>query len=145
MEQNATVFTADDIERIFYDGDCGVCHWAVRFVAKRDPQGTAFRFAPLGGEVFKAQVPEAQRRQLPDSMVVRTADGEILAQSVAVVHILRRLGGPWRFLGRILSWLPRSLRDAAYGGVAAIRHRLAANPQGACPLPSPELRSRLDP
>lgn len=145
MEPNATDFAADSIERIFYDGDCGVCHWAVRFVAKRDPQGTKFRFAPLGGQVFAAQVSEAQQRQLPDSMVVHTADGEVLAQSVAVVHILRRLGGWWRFLGHLLSWVPRILRDTGYGWFAAIRHRLVAKPQDACPLPSPELRRRLDP
>lgn len=146
MDSNATASPSDDSERIFYDGDCGVCHWSVRFVAERDPQGTTFRFAPLGGEVFAAQIPTAEQQRLPDSIVVQTATGERLTESTAVLYILRRLGGRWRFLGWFLRWVPRFLRDAAYRRFAAVRHRLAAKPTtGACPLPSPALRGRLDP
>ena len=36
-------------ETIFYDGGCGLCHRFVRFVIKRDPDGTLFRYAPLEG------------------------------------------------------------------------------------------------
>ena len=37
---------------LFYDGSCGLCHRAVRFILAEDRSGTAFRFAPLGGETF---------------------------------------------------------------------------------------------
>ena len=141
----ATPIAPETVERIFFDGDCGVCHWSVRFVAQRDPEGKTFRFAPLGGEVFQNQLKEAQQDQLPDSLVVQTASGRLLVQSDGVVHILRRLGGRWKWLGHLIALVPRRLRDFGYARFAANRHRVAAKPESACPLPSPELRSRLDP
>lgn len=135
----------EGVERIFFDGDCGVCHWSVRFVAQRDPHGNTFRFAPLGGEVFQSRLTEVQQSELPDSLVVQTASGRLLVRSDGVVHILRRLGGKWRWLGHLIALMPRPLRDFGYARFAANRHRVAAKPDSACPLPSPELRSRLDP
>ena len=132
-------------DRIFYDGDCGVCHWSVRFVARRDPGGRAFRFAPLGGEVFGRSVPPEVRRGLPDTMVVETAGGEILLRSQAVVHVLRRLGRPWPALGLLLAAVPRPIRDLGYDLFARARRRLAAPPEGVCPVLPPELAARFDP
>ena len=100
------------VERIYYDGDCGVCHWAVGFVARRDPEGRTFRFAPLDGETFLREVPEEVREDLPDSMVVQTEGGDVLLRSRGLVYILRRLGGVWGFLGRLLWLVPRALRRA---------------------------------
>ena len=136
---------ASSVERIFYDGDCGVCHWAVAFVARHDPSGEAFRFAPLDGEVFVRHVTAEARRDLPDSMAVLTAAGELLLRSDGVVHILRRLGPWWRLLGGLLALVPRAVRDYFYDRFAERRHRLAARPEGTCPIVAPELRRRFDP
>jgi predicted DCC family thiol-disulfide oxidoreductase YuxK len=130
---------------VFYDGDCGFCHRSVRFLLARDPGGEAFRFAPLQGETFRANVPETERRSLPESLVVHAADGRLLARSEAVVHLLRRLGGAWALLARLLALVPRRLRDLAYDGFAAIRHRLFRQPDGSCPVLPPALRARFDP
>ncbi len=132
-------------ERIFYDGDCGVCHGSVRFVARRDPDGRAFRFAPLGGETFGREIPEPARAALPDSLVVLTADGRLLTRSAGAVRILRRLGPAWRLLGALLWLVPRPIRDVFYDRFAAHRGRLAARPEGTCPLLPPALRARFDP
>ncbi len=132
------------VERIFYDGGCGVCHGAVRLVARRDPGGAAFRFAPLGGETFRRSVPAELRAQPPDSLVVETADGRLLFRSRAVVHILRRLGSLWPLLGLVLFLIPAPLRDFAYDRFAAVRHRLAARPEASCPALPPELRRRFE-
>ncbi len=132
-------------ERIFYDGDCGVCHWAVGFVARRDPKGEAFRFAPLDGESFAAEVPEEERDAIPDSLVVLTRDGELLLRSRGMVHILRRLKRPWPWLGTLLALVPRVLGDFGYDRFAAVRHRLVRRPEGVCPLVPPELARRFDP
>lgn len=132
-------------ERIFYDGHCGVCHWSVGFVSRRDPEGRAFRFAPLHGETFAAEVPEEKRDGVPDSLVVRTAAGELKVRSVGVVHILRRLKWPWPWLGALLWLVPRPLRDWGYDRFAAVRHHFAKRPDGTCPLMPPELRRRFDP
>jgi predicted DCC family thiol-disulfide oxidoreductase YuxK len=110
-----------------------------------DPHGLSFRFAPLGGPTFLAGVSESDRARLPDSLVVRTEGGRVLTRSAAVVHVLRRLGGPWRLIGRLGGWLPRPLLDWTYDGIARIRHRLFAKPDDACPVVPPELRARFDP
>jgi predicted DCC family thiol-disulfide oxidoreductase YuxK len=129
---------------LFYDGGCGLCHGAVRFVLKRDREG-AFRFAPLEGETFTAEVPEALRAALPDSLALKEADGRLLTRSTAVAALLRRLGGFWAFLGGLLWIIPRPLRNLGYDLVAKVRHRLFKKPEGACPLVPPELRGRLLP
>ena len=131
-------------EHLFYDGDCGVCHWSVEFVAQRD-DGSRFRFAPLGGMTFEEQVSATDRAELPDSIVVLTHDDRLLLRSSAGAHILRRLGGVWWLLGTLLSWVPRPLRDWGYDRVAANRYRLAKSPDGTCPLVPPALRARFDP
>ena len=130
-------------EVLFYDGGCGLCHRAVRFILWADPEGRAFRFAPLGGVTFQAQVPASERAHLPDSLVVRTAEGGLLTRSAGVLHILRRLGGGWRVLAALFGLVPRPLRDAAYDFVARIRLRLFARPEDACPVVPPALRGRF--
>jgi predicted DCC family thiol-disulfide oxidoreductase YuxK len=133
------------VDRVFYDGTCGFCHWSVQFLIAQDRGGRLFRFAPLGGETFHARIPEAQRGGLPDSVVVLTADGSLLVRSAAVVHILHRLGGWWRLLGVILRPIPAPIRDRLYNAFASVRHRLFRRPKAACPLLPPHLRKRFDP
>src|ERR1700689_3400113 len=84
---------AQEAEYLFYDGHCGLCHRAVRFVLRHDRGGRAFRFAPLQGSTFRARVAEERRVGLPDSVVVLTRDAELLVRSAASLHIFRRLGG----------------------------------------------------
>jgi predicted DCC family thiol-disulfide oxidoreductase YuxK len=130
---------------LFYDGTCGLCHRTVRFVVARDLDASRFRFAPLGGGTFRDVVPVESRVDLPDSVVVRTADGRILVRSAAVLHIGERLGGPWRILARIASLMPRWLLDLGYDGLARIRVHLFAKPEGVCPMLPVELRTRFLP
>ncbi len=141
---NEEISNADTVERLFYDGHCGLCHGAVLFVLKRDPDGRLFRFAPLDGETFHHEVAPAERTHLPDSLVVRTNDGRLLTRSTAALHIGIRLGGPWRFLAQASRLVPRPLRDVVYDGIARIRHRLFAAPDDVCPLLPTHLRDRFD-
>lgn len=132
-------------EFLFYDGHCGLCHRAVKFVLKHDTTGEAFRFAPLQGATFSAMVPAAERESLPDSIVVRTAAGALLVRSAAFIHILQRLGGGWRVLAAILAVVPRGLRDAAYDFVARVRYRIFGRRDDVCPIVPADLRKRFDP
>jgi predicted DCC family thiol-disulfide oxidoreductase YuxK len=135
--------TPEEPELLFYDGGCGLCHRAVRFVLWADPEGRAFRFAPLGGETFQALVPAGERERLPDSLVARTAAGVLLTRSTGALHALRRLGGAWRALAVLLGVVPRPIRDVVYDFVARVRFRLFARPKDACPFVPPPLRSRF--
>lgn len=131
------------VETLFYDGACGLCHRAVRFVLAEDPEGRAFRFAPLGSEAFFAQVPEAERARLPDSLVLVTADGRVLTRAGAVRHLQERLGGIWRALALAVRIVPARVQDAAYDTIARIRHRVFARPRDACPILPSHLRARF--
>jgi predicted DCC family thiol-disulfide oxidoreductase YuxK len=131
------------VETLFYDGGCGLCHGAVRFVLAEDPDGTALRFAPLDSDAFRTAVPEHVRASLPDSLVLATADGRVLTRAAGVLHLGQRLGGIWRLLATVARVVPVRLLDAAYDRVARVRHRLFAKPKDACPLLPPHLRARF--
>jgi predicted DCC family thiol-disulfide oxidoreductase YuxK len=134
---------AQHTERVFYDGHCGLCHFTVRFVLSRDRAGR-LRFAPLESETFRRTVPEQVRATLPDSVIVQTADGQLLTRSAAVFYLLKRLGGVWRVLASLGSVIPVALRDRIYDWIAAIRHRFFPAPAAACPLVPEHLRDRFD-
>ena len=119
-------------DTIFYDGHCGLCHRLVRFVLAVDRKGV-FRFAPLDVQA-----------SLPESIVVRTANGELLMRWAGSLYILQRLGGIWRLLGRTLDLLPRGFLDWCYDRVAGVRKRIFREPEGVCPQVPPHLRSRFD-
>jgi predicted DCC family thiol-disulfide oxidoreductase YuxK len=131
-------------ERIFYDGHCGLCHRAVRFVIARDPDGRRFRYAPLQGTTFAALVTAERRVGLPDSVVVLTDDGRLLIRSDAFIHILRRLGGFWRFVAGIVGVIPRAIRDGMYDFIARVRYRIFGRRVEVCPVRPAELRARFD-
>ena len=132
-------------ERVFYDGSCGLCHRGVRFVVARDREGRAFRFAPLGGATFLREVDPSVVPGLPDSFIVVTRDGRLLARSEAVLHVGAQLGGVWRVLAAAVRLVPRPIRDFLYDRIAAVRKRLFRAPAEACPVMPAELRRRFDP
>lgn len=134
---------ANSPDLIFYDGHCGLCHRTVRFVLAEE-RGNSFRFAPLVSSAFDSSVEESRRAGLPDSIILKRADGELLVRSAAVIHILQRLGGTWGLVGRLLQLVPSRLRDGVYDAIAGVRHRLFAPPADACPLLPTHLRARFD-
>ncbi|MBI3798893.1 MAG: DUF393 domain-containing protein [Deltaproteobacteria bacterium] len=134
---------ASGVEIVFYDGHCGLCHHAVRFILAEDRVGDLFCFAPLDSENFRAAVCEADRTALPDSLLVLTTAGLLLTRSAAVLHILRRLGGVWRVLGNVVAVIPTAMRDRLYDGIARVRYRLFRAPAEVCPLVPDQLRRRF--
>lgn len=130
---------------VFYDGACGLCHHTVRYLIREDPQGDRFRFAPLGGETFVRWLDPVLRDGLPDSVVVLAPDGTVHTRSDATLALLTSLGGRHLGRARALRAIPRPLRDLAYAAVARVRHWIWARPEDACPVASPELRTRFDP
>ena len=124
-------------EVVFYDGTCGLCHRFVRFLLAEDREPDTLAFAALQSEA----APKLE--ELPDSIVVQKADGELLVKSAAVAHILLRVGGYWRLLGHLVLLVPRGVRDFGYDFVAKVRHRIFKRPDEACPILPPHLRERF--
>jgi predicted DCC family thiol-disulfide oxidoreductase YuxK len=126
---------------VLYDGTCGLCSRAVRFIAGHDRAGR-FRFAALGSDIgdeilHGARVPPL----LPDSVILVEADGAVLVESDAALEILAHLDGPARHLAR-LRVVPRALRDGAYRTIARTRYRIFGR-HDVCELPAPWLRERF--
>jgi predicted DCC family thiol-disulfide oxidoreductase YuxK len=130
--------------RLFYDGECGVCHAAVRFVLAEDRDGRGFRFAPLAGDSFAQLAPPELRASLPDSIVLALEDGTLLVRSAAVLEIGERLGGLWLLLARAARLVPERALDSVYDAFARNRKRFTRAPSDACPALTPELRARFD-
>jgi predicted DCC family thiol-disulfide oxidoreductase YuxK len=127
-------------ETVYYDGSCALCHRLVLLTLRLDRRGH-FRFAPLHGETFRANIAPESAAALPDSIVVQTIDGKLLIRSLALAHIFQRSGWP------VLAWpllvLPRSLADRLYDWVAVRRKRWFAPPTDVCPVVPQHLRSRF--
>lgn len=125
---------------VLFDGTCLFCEGSVTFIARRDAR-RYFRFGasqtPRGQELLRAHgVSTAAARS-----IVLIEDGQVYLQSTAALRIAAHLSAPWRWAGWLLA-VPRPLRDAVYGLVAAVRHQIAGE-SNACEVPPPELRSRL--
>ncbi len=120
------------LTRLFYDGNCGLCRGAVRFVARHERSGE-IHFAPLGGETFECLVPPDLRAALPDSLVVLTPKGGLLCRTGAAIHLLHRMGPTWRLVGIMLAWIPVRPRDWVYDLVAHGRPTRQACPRDDVP------------
>ena len=125
---------------LLFDGSCDLCHWAVRFTAKRDWKGVVC-FASLQSSAGQALLAKGGLpTQESDSLVL--VEGErVYRKSGAVLRLLRLLKAPWPLAyGFIL--MPRLIRDAVYDIVAGNRYRIWGR-HDVCVQPSPELRERL--
>lgn len=130
---------------VFYDGNCGLCHHAVRFALARDAQGSLFRFAPLQGSTLQGSISTEVAERLPDSIVIQTRDGTLLVESEAVLFMLREIGGGWGGFGRVAAVIPRPWRDLVYRAVARTRHLIFRRPADLCPVVPASIRNRFLP
>lgn len=127
---------------MLYDGLCGLCNGAVRWVAQRD-HGDRFRFAPQQSALAAAILSRHgidQEAMLASNSVYLVLDAgsaheRLLTQSDVTVNLLLGLGGRWRVLGFLLRAVPSALRNAAYRLFARNRYRLTTRYE-VCPLPA---------
>jgi predicted DCC family thiol-disulfide oxidoreductase YuxK len=129
---------------IFYDGACGLCHRAMRFILAED-RGGVLQLAPLQSATFERLVPPDLRDGLPDSIVVRARDGELFVRSLGAIEVGTALGGLWRAAATLGMLLPTEWADWVYDTVAGNRRRLFPPPDATCPLVPPRLRGRFVP
>ena len=123
---------------VFYDGSCGLCHRAVRFLLARDPDGAHFRYAPLQGRAA-ADLLGIQTEPFT-SMVVRDASGRLLTRGNAAMLLGKTLGGGWWLLATAGHLMPRCVRDLLYNFIAQRRYRWFGRVDEACPILPPDQR-----
>ena len=121
---------------LHYDGECGVCHAAVRFALGEVPTtaGT-LSFRPMQCDF--ADVKHIASWRLEDG------SRGCFEKTDAVVRLLQASGGVWRVAATALRAVPRPMRDAVYDVMARVRRKIAARPAGLCPVVTPELAKRF--
>ncbi len=127
---------------VLYDGVCGLCHRAVRWLLSKD-RGRQLWFAPLQGPT--AARLRALHPEIPDELdsVVLVDGGRVHLRSKAFLGAARHLPAPWRWASG-LGWIPGPVLDTVYRLVARVRYRVWGRFE-ACKMPEAEDRSRLLP
>ncbi|MEZ5404793.1 MAG: DCC1-like thiol-disulfide oxidoreductase family protein [Verrucomicrobiia bacterium] len=112
---------------LFFDGECGLCHRAVRFFLLQD-KNRVFYFASLQGATAH-QVRERHKNDWDEelkSMVLvedyDTSQEKIYRKSQAVIRALGFLGGFWRMISGLLRMVPRWVADRVYDKIAKNRY-----------------------
>ena len=117
---------------VLYDGECGLCHRAVKFLLARDRN--QLWYAPLQGET--AAKLRAEHPRIPETVesVVLVDGGKVHLRSKAFLHVARYLTRPWRWAYHV-RWLPAFLLDLGYRVIARVRYRVWGK-LDACTLPT---------
>ncbi|WP_352421659.1 DCC1-like thiol-disulfide oxidoreductase family protein [Proteiniphilum sp.] len=107
---------------IFYDGECDVCNYWVRWIIERDTD-RIFRFASLQSDFAGDLFLHFEKKMGYDSMVIFKDGTDFLTKSEAVSFILFQLRAG-SVLYKILKTTPRFLSDIGYNCIAAVRKRV---------------------
>ncbi len=131
---------------LFYDGECGLCNWVVRFLLREDGVGR-MRFAPLQSGPAQNYL-RAQGLPTKDfDSLVFVPDwndpkiGAARLRTDGALSAAAEVGGVWR----VVSWLrilPAWLRDPVYKLIAQTRYALFGEYKPS-PLPKPEWEKRF--
>jgi len=130
---------------LLYDGVCALCNGVVQFLLKHDRQ-EKLRYAPLQSTIGREVLDRFGIRAFPDGVMLLTdalkPPERLYKRSDAVAAALKLLPAPWRLLGRLVTLVPRSLREFGYGIVARLRYRIFGR-YDTCPLPPLDQRRKL--
>jgi predicted DCC family thiol-disulfide oxidoreductase YuxK len=135
---------------VVFDGRCGFCNRAVRWLLRRDKRDrlrfVAAESVKVAGLLERHGVVAADDGDGPGTvLLVRDAGGageKVLVRSDAAVAALRELPGAWPAVGMGLRLVPRVVRDFGYGLVARWRYRIWGRLES-CPIPTEEERERF--
>lgn len=125
---------------LLFDGVCNLCSKTVRFIIKRDPKAK-FRFASMqsrSGQLLLTQL------GLPldnFNSLVYISDSQFYLKSTAVLKVLHKLNGGWKFL-YCLNILPRFFRDMVYNFIAKKRYSIFGKSE-TCWVPAQEYLDRF--
>ena len=123
---------------VFFDGLCGLCSEFIDFVIKIYKR-SQFKFSPLQSFYALNNLPRSLTSDL--STVVVIIDGMTYTKALAVLHLFKKVGGPWKILA-IFRYLPKAFLNFCYDLIAKNRYRLMPKKE-TCRLPTPAERERF--
>lgn len=115
---------------LLYDGRCGLCNRAVRFIMKRRRKNH-FELIPF--QQYKGSFPEGSVTEDPDSVWLLCGQ-TWYSRSDAILQSLIILGFPWN-LAIILRIFPLAFRNLIYSMIARNRYKWFGTTSENCRLP----------
>lgn len=112
---------------LLFDGECGLCHRLVRFIAARDHR-RRISFAPLGGDYARELLAGfgVDSSAVDEALLVTgtgTQQRKLYRGPYAALTALRLAAPGWRWLAAVLTALPKPLLTQGYRFVAKRRYR----------------------
>ena len=109
---------------IYYDGECGLCHLAVRFILRVDSK-SKFYFSPLSNL--------DNNLKSMDSIILKKGN-KVFYEGQAVIMIFENIDNNWNYLAKVLKLVPINLLDAAYRWVSRNRAKVSVKKVSSCPI-----------
>ena len=128
---------------VLFDGLCGLCNGAVRFLLAEDTD-KVLSFSTLQGETAEKCVVSSDGDTIMYIRNYGSTDPTVLTYSSAALQIGRDVGGFIGFLATIAMVVPKPMRDAVYRIIAKVRYRVFGK-YDECPMPTEEVRKRFLP
>ena len=130
---------------VIFDGQCGLCNRAVRWLVRRDSQDrlrfVAFESEMVAGILARQGIGAPDPESGPDTILVVREFGHpselVLVRSEAVLALLAELPCPWPTVEIVLGWIPRPVLDLGYRLVTRWRYRIWGRLEN-CPVPTAE-------
>ena len=109
---------------IYYDGECGLCHMAVKFILKVDSKNK-FYFSPLSN--FDNKLKNI------DSIILKSGD-KVFYESQAIIMVFENIDNNWNYLAKVLKLIPINVLDTAYRWVSRNRAKISVKKVSSCPM-----------
>ncbi len=109
---------------IYYDGECGLCHLAVRFILKVDSK-SKFYFSPLSNL-------DNNLKNI-DSIILKKGN-KVFYEGQAIIMIFENIDNKWNYLANVLKLIPINVLDTAYRWVSRNRAKVSVKKVSSCPI-----------
>ena len=118
---------------IYYDGECGLCHLAVRFILRVDSKGK-FYFSPLSNL--------GNNLKYIDSIILKRGN-KVFYEGQAIIMIFENIENNWNCLAKVFRLIPINVLDAAYRWVSTNRAKISVKKVSSCPMVPSYYRKRF--
>ncbi len=125
---------------VFFDGVCNLCNGTVNFIVRHDKKDL-FRFASLQSETARKLLGDKYPRSGEFETVYFLEEGVLHEQSVAVLHVMKKLGFPFSLLYFMIV-IPAFIRNNFYGLISRNRYKWFGR-RDECMVPAAGIKSKF--
>jgi len=111
---------------LVFDGECGFCHRAVRFILAHERRGDLC-FVPRDSALGRSLREQFKLQRVESLLWIER--GEAFVEWDATARVAAYIGGFYARLAAVAGLLPRSLRNGGYRLFARLRRRFGGRPR----------------